>query len=250
MQTLVVYQATKAANDSETGLNAISDPSMSQQNNHYILPRQMQLYAALGLGTALSIVKLDSPSMRRVASPYIYPFVIGSAVPADPNIADYRPGCLNLPALEEIAVYTSNSGAATPVHTVGLFLQDSYQPLSSGMDVFTVKCTATITAVVNAWTSGNLTFSQTLPVGTYAIVGMMVVSATAIFGRLIFPGGTIYRPGVVACPTMGLRQPWQGKKCPVGVMGTFQSTALPQLDVFCTAADTTQTVFVDIVKVS
>lgn len=249
MQTLLAYSGSFATATTDNDLTAIADPSMSQQNSHFVLPKTMQLMAAYVMGVGVHSPKIQSPSLRRIAVPSIYPSVRASAVPTDPNIADYRANPLNIPALEEIQVLASNDDAGTQRCWAGLFLADGAQPVQGGSDIFTVRCTAAITCVANTWVSGNLTFGQSLPVGTYAIVGMFAQSATGIFARLIFPGGTIYRPGVMCVTAIGNRQPFAGRKAPMGVLGTFQSTALPQLDVLASSTDSAQVVYLDLVKI-
>src|SRR3972149_6415146 len=51
-------------------------------------------------------------------------------------------------------------------------------------------------ATAGAWSNGALTFLQTIPVGTYAVVGMRAEGTTLVAARLVFRGGG-WRPGVM-----------------------------------------------------
>ena len=79
-------------------------------------------------------------------------------------------------------------------------------------------------------------------------VGVSVVSATAVFGRLIFPAQT-YRPGTLGCADEGENNFGYVRMGSMGELGQFDSIAQPQLEVFCTGADTAQTVFMDCIRV-
>ena len=249
MQTVLVYTKSNATATVDNDLTAVQDPSMTQQNSHYILPTAMQLQYAMMMGTGLNSPKIQSPSLRRVLIPSVWPLIRAAAVPSDPNVSDYRNNPLTLPALEEIQVLASNDDAGTQRAWGVLFLSTQLQPMQGGADIFSLKATASITTVANTWCSGNLTFSQTLPLGTYAVVGMFAQSATGIAARLIFPGGTNFRPGVVCNAGLGDRPPFAGRKAPLGVLGTFSSTAQPQLDILASGVDSAQVVYLDLVKV-
>lgn len=98
---------------------------------------------------------------------------------------------------------------------------------------------------------GALTFSQTLPVGRYQIVGMNVVCASSVFARLVFPGGTSFRPGVVTNVSYGnliLGDPFRYGR--LGSYGEFEFNVPPAVEIMGTAAGAqTATVILDVVKV-
>jgi hypothetical protein len=79
-------------------------------------------------------------------------------------------------------------------------------------------------------------FEQTLPAGTYAVVGFEHVGPTAVAARLIFPG-SVHRPGTVAGITLGSRT-FQGfYEGLFGIYGHFKTISLPYVEVLTTAAD-------------
>jgi len=145
-------------------------------------------------------------------------------------LGDYA---LPLSPIDEIAFETSNDlASSTETHIVGAWFQFGMRPIPTGA-AYTLRATSSFTATANQWTAGAFILDQVLPAGRYSVIGMSVISATAVFGRLIFPAQT-YRPGVLGA---------------MGELGQFDSIAQPQLEVFCTSADTEQTVFMDCIRI-
>jgi len=250
MHHLLVYTKLQAASASLAALTALTDPAVPQdQNGRYILPTQWKLLTAAGFGVNLSALQINSPYFRRTFLPGIWP-LNGSNTPTTAAlISDYREYPMTLPALEGIEIDASNSDTVTHQATAGLFISDMpIQPIQGG-EVYSLAFTGAVTATANAFVSGNFTFSQTLPQGTYAVVGGAFYSATGMFARLILPGQA-YRPGFFCSSAVTNATPWQGRKQPMGNMGQFQSTALPQFEIYCSAADTSQTGFLDLVKIA
>lgn len=250
MKTVAAYTANLGIGVAYAPLAAIADGSMAITNNHLLLPKPLQLDYAYACGTTLTDVQMSSPSLRTPNLPDLYPIDAVAQPANDPNIMDYRAHPFTLPALEELVVLASNPGAAAIQAFFVLFLGDPTTPWDNRAPVYTVKCTAAITAVPLKWTAGLLTFTQALASGTYAVLGMWTTSATGIVARLVFPLASNYRPGVLMSSAYGKRGPFAGTKAPLGVMGTFVNTNPPQLEILCTAADAAQTVFLDIAKIA
>lgn len=254
MQGIIAYTAAKTAPLTFSDLAALSDPQMPVQNGHFLPPRDLYLYYVYAQSVALIDVRLVSPTLRVPFIPSVWPInqvAAATGAPTDPNIADYRIKPLRIHALEELECDVSLSGVAAQNPVVGLVFGDGDLSVPQGLDVLTVRCTASITAVANAWTSGTLTLGQTIPQGEYTVVGMLAQSATLMLARLIFPGDAVWgawRPGCVGQVNVFTRPPFAGRKAQQGVMGKFRNTALPQLEILCGAADTTQVVYLDLMK--
>lgn len=248
MHHLCVYSASQGIGATEADLAAVADPFFARQNSHYLMPYQLKLMMAYGVGTGLDRARLNTPYFRRVFLPYLWPLNQAVNTPTDPAFVDYRDSPLTLPALEEIEVDTTNTDAGAQRHNVALWIGDGDLSYPVGADVYTVRATAAITCVAYTWTSGVLTFGQTLPGGEYAIVGAQVQSATGILARFILPGYA-HRPGIIANTSIAHRPPFQGDKRVLGEFGRFKHTALPQLEMFCSGADSAQTVLLDLCKV-
>jgi len=100
------------------------------------------------------------------------------------------------------------------------------------------------------WTIGTITLDQTLPFGRYGVIGMACVCDSAYAARLVFPQNTSMRPGVVpgtAIANYDYRQIMRAGR--FGLLGTFDQTAPPQLEVLGEAAGAqTPAVYLDLVE--
>jgi hypothetical protein len=116
-------------------------------------------------------------------------------------------------------------------------------------NVYTIRGTGVATLGATAWTNINpITWQNTLPNGLYAVVGGAFQSATCLAGRVIFEN-TPYRPGAVG---QQLITDWTNdifRNGGLGVWGQFHNYAMPQVEFLASAADTAQTVFLDLVKI-
>lgn len=253
-QGCIAYTASNTAGASNVDTAALADPQMPRQNNHFLPPVDLMVYYAVVFGDGITDARLVSPSLRLPFIPYLWPINVVAAAAgfaSDPNVVDYRANPFRVHMLEELELDTSNGlGAASRCGAVLFFGTGPMDPPSAG-NIFSLKCTATITATAYAWTSGTMTLGQTLPQGEYTVVGMEAIGTTLLAARLIFPGDPMigqWRPGVVGVNGNGQRPPFAGRKNQQGTMGKFRNTALPQLEILCAAADTSQTVFLDLIK--
>jgi len=124
------------------------------------------------------------------------------------------------------------------------------------------------TADFAAWNGGApLTFDNTLPVGTYAIVGMAAYAATGVAARLVIPGFG-WRMGVIPYLTpdsgdtatnyvrpMQFRYGRYGQpdvgypKGTYEAWGAFVSTTPPQIETLAASTDSSGAVILDLVKI-
>jgi len=152
---------------------------------------------------------------------------------------------------EEISVYAIQTGAAAErVYTLALLGSPTIEPAPAG-DIRVVRCTSATTLTANEWTSCKLTPDVALEAGTYALVGMVPISANAIAARAIITG-QVYRPGVPALA---------GAEADVKVhskewfeffggylFGTFTHLTIPEIQFLSSAADTSEVVYLYIIK--
>lgn len=191
--------------------------------------------------------QVQSPTLRNLANLDVEPLVL-AAVFGSPAEGIYHPNTpIPLTPDEAINFAVLSDPAAAAAHYGGVFLADGPQSEVAG-NIFTVRATASITQVVGAWTNGNLTFAQVLPVGNYAVVGMRVRSTDAVFARLVFPE-QMARPGVAVVNAIADHDTYWQRYGRMGLWGTFPSTNPPTLDVIGGAA-TAQVVLLDLVRVS
>lgn len=245
---LACYNATVTALGTNTDISAITDQAITISNSHYVLTEPGRLLGAYAQGTSITRARVNTPKLRATTLPYIVP-VNRAVLPGNlPPFQSWHTYPLMLDPIDEIAVETSNDLAVgTEVHTLGLFIGLGQRPLPSG-PVYTVRATSSFTAVSGAWTAGAFVLDQTLPAGRYAVVGMSFIGANAVFARLIFPG-QYYRPGTFGETSFGNQDFGAVRMGSLGLLGEFDSIAQPQVEIFCNGVNTSQTTFMDIIRV-
>jgi hypothetical protein len=231
-----------------TAMTAVQDQILAIDSANNFLPQyNMNLIAAYAGSATFNRARLTSPRYRQIASPYIEPGNVSLLPPNLPAVLDLRERPLRVPAYSPLgAEITSDIAMGTEQSFVGLWLQTESRPAPQG-DTYTLRATGTTTLTARAWTDVPLTFDQSIVEGEYHVVGGCVYSATGIFWRLIIDD-QIWRPGGLAFATRGLRGPdfqYQGK---LGSWGRFLNTSMPRLQVYANAADTAETLFLQVVK--
>jgi len=246
---LLAYTKLAAAGSTNEDIPGVTDGYATLTNNHYVLQRDFRLRRAFAMGPNITACRLNVPALRSIALPHVAPLEVGSAVSDVPHVSEYGEYGPVIPKIDEIAVETSNSGGAAERHVVGLWLRDPQARPALPGPTFTVRGTASITTGNLSWGEGSFTLESTLPAGRYQVVGLDVIGANLVFARLRFPEQTML-PGVLA-RTSQANQPIRdfrfGRS---GLFGEFESTAPPLLQLFGTAAPTTQIVYLDLIKVS
>ena len=94
----------------------------------------------------------------------------------------------------------------------------------------------------------DLTWTNSLPQGTYSVCGLSVYSATAIAARLIIQN-QVPRPGIVASADVTTTQEPMFSYGEMGEYGRFESFVMPQVEVLAHTADTAQSVVLQVIRV-
>lgn len=245
---LLAYTKSVAAGSQNEDIPGVTDGYATLVNNHYVLSKDLRLRLAFAMGANITAARINSPSLRAIALPHICPLEVSATVTDVPNIADYQNFLPILPRIDEVAVETSNSSGTAERHVVGLWLDDvASRPALPG-PVFTVRGAASITTGNLVWGEGSINLESTLPAGRYQVVGLDVVGPNLVFARLRFPEQNML-PGVLARTSQSQNPFPQFRVGRLGMFGEFESIAPPLLQVFGTAAPTTQIVYLDLVKV-
>lgn len=251
MHVLAGFYGSIANGTSYGVLPGTVDPVLSLQNgNVYLSGVKLRVLGGVILGASLTGAQLDAPSLRTLALPEVYPGIAAAAVPDRYAISWYGGNGPVVQGNENFGLRVSVGGAAPSDNFGGLWLTPAYQPGQSG-PVTTIPFTGTITAVKGQWVAGALTPATQLAVGTYQVVGMEVIAASTFLARLIFPGtSTQFRPGVVANTAYGRTGQFQYNRYGgMGSFGSFQSTAIPSLEIFGLAAGAAApVVYLDLIK--
>lgn len=252
MHNLVAFYASVAQNATLTNLTPVTDPLVTvTANNRFIFPMDYKIGAMQCLGNALQRARINSPSFRQVALPEVYPVKITSTQGTNPVLSIPGWGSLTIPRNDEVGIDVSHGGSGADDIFAALWVTDQYRPATQG-PTLTMRCTATITLTVGTWVLGTLTFDQTLPFGTYEVVGMNAQGTNLQYARLVYPGQSNYRPGVPGVAAVGSYvNPQLFRYGNFGSFGRFNSTAQPNIEVLGdTAGSQALVILLDIIKVA
>lgn len=239
---------TKAGTAGATNedIPAVFDGWASLQNNHYLLPQDMWLSAFYGQGTGLSAAQVNAPTLRRVTLPQISALNPTAAPISLAPVNILPPGQFKISKTDELEIDLSNTDAGSQRYITLSWVTDGNLNITPG-EIWPIKATATITAGNLVWGAGQFTLTTGLPAGRYDIVGMDVIGANLIGARLVFPNGGM-KPGVLARQTTAIIPHEIFRRGRMGLFGSFDTYAPPGIELFGSAAPTTQTIWIDVIK--
>lgn len=228
-------------------LSAVSDPHIRTSADDVVVPGfATQILGAYAIGVNLTQAQLASPSLRRTVNMDLSPFDRLTLPPTTPRFVSRAYSPVPVEKGEALNALTAEDGAGATRATAIAILGDK-APTVDARASYTVRATGTTTLTAFSWTNVVLTFSQTLPSGKYDIVGAFCRSAGAIAFRLVIPGSQ-YRPGGIGMTNdfdNGIKEQRYGGW---GIWGSFDLEQPPTIDVLSATADTTETVYIDLVK--
>lgn len=238
------------------GMTARTDQYLSvNTNGQFFIPgpaggglSPWRIAAAYAMGTTMTVARINNATLRRLSLPSITPVNPGLTIPNLFNVAMFGINGPRLPYADQFSVEADQTGAE--VQTSFVWLHDgNLNALSPGQEVFPVQFTSTITTVLSAWTLGNITFAQNLPVGVYRVVGMDVIGTTLNAARLVNPQGGP-RPGILGRAANSVFPSNQFRMGSFGTFLEFTSYAQPYLEVYCSSsASIVFTGYLDLVRV-
>lgn len=246
--TLVGYSETITTEDTTEKIAAIPDVHVKTEGDNIIIPSLNKILGYFAIGGNMALPQLESPSLRRLALIDISPFEV-SDLPASPPHPVIRPeSIIELVEDESLRAYCQNSDAADAVERVFVWLTDDVIAPVRG-SVHTVRATFNITATAEEWSDGALTLDQSLPAGSYHLVGARCQDAVGVAFRMVFIGG-IWRPGGICAGSSSVFDSPNFRAGGLGVWGTFRHDQLPSIEVLRNAAGSTGVIYLDIIKVS
>ena len=250
MFTVVAWQESVDADDTLTNLAAVNDQHVAVSGDRVYIPELNKLigeYCAYASGAYAA--QLQSPSLRRMLLKDIGIIQQGGYPSGAESFYPHFDSPIPLDVNEGVEALVNKPADGAAVGTILAWLADN--PLTPVIgEIFTVRVTATITSIVGTWANGNLTFSQTLPVGRYAIVGanMLETGGDLIAFRFVVAGYG-WRAGGLACNNYGSRPHDRQRYGGMGVWCEFDSTTPPTLDILAYAAASQSVVgYIDLIK--
>jgi len=240
------YESTTAAKTTYA-INALSDPHVRISDDDLWIPSLLPMLAAYyALGATLTLARLESPTLRTLTPIDVIPFDLSTEPESPPNLV-YQGHAPKLVGGGEALNLKVTDSTADLIYGLVWLCDGPLTPVVG--EIFTVKATATTTLTAKAWTNGSLTFAQTLPKGRYQVVGMRAKSAGLIAARLVFPGYA-WRPGCIGNDAYNDKINSEFRFGRMGVWGEFDHDVPPTVDFLSISADTSEEVWLDLIKIA
>ncbi len=215
------------------GKTAVEDALVTTSGDIIYIPRGMNhlfgCYGAIG-GTVEGSLYLTSPSLLRHGELDIQPTQEGISPSGAESVMIFPEHPIELDEFEGIECRVKSNPGSPEVHTVVIFLADGRMvPIPAGARIQTVRFTSAITETASTWKTGAITFRSTLPVGTYAVVGVSMWGTSGVAFRLNTPGAA-HRPGFICHSSEGNKGHDLQRYGRLGEWQRFHSLTPPSID--------------------
>lgn len=229
-------------------LTPVPDSIFTIQNAHFVPQVDHYLYAAMFSALTAERCRIVTPAVRQITRPYIRNINPNLLPITLMPVADYRMEPLIFKGLEELAVEATHTTGGGTFSTVLLAVNKTQLEPPPAGQVYTMRGTSPTAAAADVWSNIAVVWEDTLPVGTYAVVGFQCISTNSLAARLIFEDQW-YRPGVVGCVSNDNQHPPIFQKGGMGVYGRFNANRMPNVEVLAHAADATHELYLDFVRI-
>jgi len=231
MHTIIAFQEVKPVDTTPLAITGVPDQHVRVDDTVIYMSDINEIIAAFCCGhTTLTDAYLASPSLRRLSNYGISPIHSGSPPLGDASLIMHPLSPLPLEENEGVeAILTASATVTTVASTVVVFLSNGAVTPIEG-EIFHVRATATIAAVVDTWANAEMTFDDTLPVGRYQIVGARAFVADGVAFRFV-PIGEAYRPGGICSNTLALKTHDLQRNGGLGVWCEFDQITPPSVEV-------------------
>jgi len=252
MHHTLAWSNTTVSNTTEVDLTPVTDAVVPvTAANHFLPQRDVPLVYIGACSANLQRARFSQPSIAVVTTPFIRPINQALTFGIPQRFWDLSEQPLTLKGLEEITLFVTQTGGAAQqvVAAAGLMWQNIPAPPGN---IWTLRGTATTTAVINVWTQITMTWFNALPTGTFAVVGMEAFSASMIAARLILEN-QVPRPGTLGIQSLTnfANQIFRASSySDLGVWGQFHNYNMPLVEVLCTAADVSYEIYLDVQRLS
>lgn len=240
----------------------IPDEHVRVEGDDIVVPELNQILMALAMSANIRQGQLSSPSLRRIFLQDMIPLLNSGTLPSLQAVDEGGAATFNiydglaynkhiddpiaLEVSEKINALIDNNNNAEQ-GTVLIWLSDGKPTKASG-EIRTLRATIPTTTATYVWSNQALTLQQTLPAGRYAVVGVTLVAANALAGRLVFVGGT-WRPGCLAQDSVSDKRPIFFRKGNLGIWGEFEHDQPPTIDILTTAATGAAEIYLDLIQI-
>ncbi len=244
--TVVGYLNIGSMSVGTLDLPVVADQVLSQSGSTgLIAPWSMNIPAAfLGLGGTTGYGRMNSPTLAQLIAPLIRPAAGTIAPTSNPALQFLGGGALRFPAGESLRVQVTVESSTLTGAFALIFLQDRFEPIPQG-PIYTIMFkspgSGATTPANGLWTPSLVEWSDQLPAGKYAIIAMEYVPDSAsspnfgLAARLILSGQTL-RPGTLGITGLDGQNSRYMYDHRFGVLGTFDSFAMPSVEVLWTGS--------------
>jgi len=241
------------ATDTETEMDAVKDDILTRTaNERFLVPAEVSnVIWKAALSTNLTKGRIYTPSLEvKRTIPYVIPHVHNDDIfPVDRVCVDKELRPLPLVPTEEISFYAETTANVRAYGLVSLG-PPTLPPAPAG-DIRVVRATGTTTLTANEWTSVKIIPDVALEAGTYALIGFIPISTNLIACRAII-SGQVWRPGVPGLAgaerVVKNFERFYFTELQNYNMGSFTHMTIPEFQFLSSAADTSQVIYLYIVK--
>lgn len=233
-----------------TQINAVADQAIRTDGKDVVVPSTLTnlvAEAALSDATGPAYGQVQSPSLRQLANQDVQPIVNGVVFGSSPAVQSHFQSPRMLKGNESANFAIEATGGAAAANYGLIWLSNGAMASVNG-NIFTVRATATAALAAGTWVNSSLTFDNTLPAGSYNVVGMRAEGANLVAARLALVGQG-FRPGVPAVNGTGDREWIYGRMGAIGSFGTFDVNQPPTVDCLG-VTDTSQNIVLDLIKIT
>jgi hypothetical protein len=241
------YTNDLASAASLVALGSITDQAWTSDSTGYFMPDNLKLMWAYAANDAATIVQVDQPSLRDPFLPYIDPISLTTLPANTPPVYKAWEMGLDLRRNEYLRIRMSRGAVVASDAYALVAVGKQRKPIPTGSRR-TIRFTSAVTIAEGVWTLGALTFSDTLPDGRWAIVGLAVYGTNLLAARLAFTGGG-WRPGVLCQGAQGEWTPPAFDRNEFGYFGNFLNTIQPNIEYLGVGAGTAQIGYMDLVQI-
>lgn len=257
------------SNTSQIQVTSLANGVVPTLNNGFQVPGQSaqgggplsKLGLVAGVSTHMTAIKAQAPSMLPFPYPNFSPVNRGSALESPARVFDMMANPIQLNPTEELDIFAAAGNNTETAYVAVLFTDGTISTRPAGR-LFTAHATASTTLTGGKFTQVTPTFDTALPAARggpqmYALVGMRVFSATALFFQVLPATEPLWRPGGVAVQAYDQLDPpgqrawgwYSGGYTPWGIWMQFQQNVPPTINIFATAGDTSEEFWFDLVAI-
>lgn len=209
------------------------------------------LMALAYVGPSLQRGQFQAPSLRDYGNVDTDPINIGTAFESPPRVDDFASKPIPVAATEEWDAFAAQDNAMDSELEVA-FVWSSNGTLDPfpNKKVVQLRWTASQTLIAEQWSLVNLTPSQPLTSGQYALIGARCLSAGLLGFRFVpsgSPVGANWRPGGIGVQAEDQLDHPRQRRGGWGKWLDFTNTTIPAMELWSLTDDTSEEGVIDIV---